>query len=384
DHGAALSRAAPVVAHRVGGRLLQGILGQGILGAVAHIWWYEAVRVVGPSQAAIFTNLQPIIGIVLAPLLLGERIGVWHVVGTLFVLAGVGLTTRAWSTRSPSREGLTLGRELLDLGEDLLGVGQLALAVALDEPDLAVLGDDERRADVGVPLGPIDAVVLGDVPVDVREQRVMADADRPSPVVVAEGAVRADTQHLGIGRLKVADALVEGGHAGASARRPVERIEEDHHVLAVELREADLLEADRPEREVGRGVADVEDLVLAQPVNPPFADLRGARSSILTRATGTRAGGLRAAAHARLRRLSSGAASRPRCAAAVTTRPVSQRRAKRSTKPASRRAWWSMMTRHPVASITRTSWSIARSIASRPTSRSRYDTGPETERNVGR
>jgi len=74
---------------------------QGILGAVAHIWWwYEAVRVVGPSQAAIFTNLQPIIGIVLAPLLLGERIGVWHVVGTLFVLAGVGLTTRAWPTRS--------------------------------------------------------------------------------------------------------------------------------------------------------------------------------------------------------------------------------------------------------------------------------------------
>jgi drug/metabolite transporter (DMT)-like permease len=31
---------------------------------------------------------------VLAPLLLGERIGIWHVVGTLFVLAGVGLTTR--------------------------------------------------------------------------------------------------------------------------------------------------------------------------------------------------------------------------------------------------------------------------------------------------
>jgi drug/metabolite transporter (DMT)-like permease len=68
---------------------------QGILGAVAHIWWYEAVLVVGPSRAAIFTNLQPIIGIVLAPLLLGEQIGVWHVVGTLLVLAGVGLTTRA-------------------------------------------------------------------------------------------------------------------------------------------------------------------------------------------------------------------------------------------------------------------------------------------------
>ncbi len=46
------------------------------------------------------------------------------------------------------------------------------------------------------------------------------------------------------------------------ARRPVQRVEEDHHVLATELREADLLETDRPEREVGRGVADVEDFVV--------------------------------------------------------------------------------------------------------------------------
>ena len=51
----------------------------------------------GPSQAEIFTNLQPIVGIVLAPLLLGERIGLGQVVGTLFVLGGVGLTTRPGS-----------------------------------------------------------------------------------------------------------------------------------------------------------------------------------------------------------------------------------------------------------------------------------------------
>jgi len=78
---------------------------QGILGAVAHIWWYRAVLVVGPSQAAIFTNLQPIIGIVLAPLLLGEQIGIWHVVGTLFVLAGVGLTSGVYATRLGEPEG---------------------------------------------------------------------------------------------------------------------------------------------------------------------------------------------------------------------------------------------------------------------------------------
>jgi drug/metabolite transporter (DMT)-like permease len=85
---------------------------QGILGAVAHIWWYEAVLVVRPSQAAIFTNLQPIIGIVLAPLLLGERIGIWHVIGTLFILAGVGLTTRPFSQnpRRPSSDRATDAR----------------------------------------------------------------------------------------------------------------------------------------------------------------------------------------------------------------------------------------------------------------------------------
>ena len=76
------------------------VLFQGLLGAVAHIWWYEAVLVVGPSQAAIFTNLQPIVGIVLAPLLLGERITVWQVFGTLLALAGVALTTRGPLARS--------------------------------------------------------------------------------------------------------------------------------------------------------------------------------------------------------------------------------------------------------------------------------------------
>ena len=75
---------------------------QGVLGAIAHIWWYRAVQIVGPSQAAIFTNLQPIVGIVLAPLLVGERIGVWQILGTACVLAGVGLTTRASPSRSAS------------------------------------------------------------------------------------------------------------------------------------------------------------------------------------------------------------------------------------------------------------------------------------------
>jgi drug/metabolite transporter (DMT)-like permease len=70
------------------------ILYQALLGAVAHVWWYRAIEVVGPTLAAVFLNLQPVVGLVLAAGLLGEAIGAWQIAGGLLVLAGVALTTR--------------------------------------------------------------------------------------------------------------------------------------------------------------------------------------------------------------------------------------------------------------------------------------------------
>ena len=67
---------------------------QGLLGAVAHIWWYRAVQVVGPSRSAVFMNFQPVVGIALASAVLAEPIGAWQLGGTACVLAGVALTTR--------------------------------------------------------------------------------------------------------------------------------------------------------------------------------------------------------------------------------------------------------------------------------------------------
>jgi drug/metabolite transporter (DMT)-like permease len=62
-------------------------------GAVAHIWWYRAVERVGASRSAVFLNVTPIVGVLLAFVLLAEPIGIWEVLGTTLVLAGVGLTT---------------------------------------------------------------------------------------------------------------------------------------------------------------------------------------------------------------------------------------------------------------------------------------------------
>jgi drug/metabolite transporter (DMT)-like permease len=70
------------------------LLYHAVLGAVAHLWWYAAVERVGPSRAAIFLNVTPLVGIGMAALLIGEPIGPWQVIGVMLVLGGVALTTR--------------------------------------------------------------------------------------------------------------------------------------------------------------------------------------------------------------------------------------------------------------------------------------------------
>ncbi|OLB12831.1 MAG: hypothetical protein AUI04_09845 [Candidatus Rokubacteria bacterium 13_2_20CM_2_64_8] len=74
------------------------ILYQGLVGAVAHVWWYRAVSVVGPSRSAVFMNFQPVVGVVLATTLLKEGLTGWDVAGGALVLVGVALTTREKKT----------------------------------------------------------------------------------------------------------------------------------------------------------------------------------------------------------------------------------------------------------------------------------------------
>jgi drug/metabolite transporter (DMT)-like permease len=70
------------------------VLYHAFLGAIAHVWWYEGVRAVGPTVSAIFMNFQPLVGVVLAALLVGERITWVQVVGGLAIVGGAALTTR--------------------------------------------------------------------------------------------------------------------------------------------------------------------------------------------------------------------------------------------------------------------------------------------------
>jgi len=80
---------------------------QAVLGAIAHVWWYRAVQVVGPSRAAIFMNVQPVLGLLIAASVLHEEISLSQIVGATFVISGVALTTREHggrAARSPGAE----------------------------------------------------------------------------------------------------------------------------------------------------------------------------------------------------------------------------------------------------------------------------------------
>jgi drug/metabolite transporter (DMT)-like permease len=59
---------------------------------VAYTIWYVAVREIGSARTAVYSNLVPIVAMVTAVVMLGERLTVTRVAGAAAVLLGVALT----------------------------------------------------------------------------------------------------------------------------------------------------------------------------------------------------------------------------------------------------------------------------------------------------
>lgn len=72
------------------------------LGALvlAYVFWYRGVRVIGPTRTAMYSNVQPIIALLVAWPLLNEVPTVWQLTGAALILAGLVLVRRA-----PGRPG---------------------------------------------------------------------------------------------------------------------------------------------------------------------------------------------------------------------------------------------------------------------------------------
>jgi len=72
-----------------------GILFLGVLGTVVgFIWYYEGIKALGPTRAAVFINFVPVSGVILGWLILDETINLSLVLGALLVISGAWLTNR--------------------------------------------------------------------------------------------------------------------------------------------------------------------------------------------------------------------------------------------------------------------------------------------------
>jgi drug/metabolite transporter (DMT)-like permease len=61
---------------------------------LAYIFWNRGVEQVGASVAGLFVHLMPVFGVVLAWLVLDERVAPFHVAGIALILCGIYLTSR--------------------------------------------------------------------------------------------------------------------------------------------------------------------------------------------------------------------------------------------------------------------------------------------------
>jgi drug/metabolite transporter (DMT)-like permease len=59
---------------------------------VAYIFWYRGLRILGPTRTAVYSNLQPIIALLVAWAFLGENPTIFQGVGAVTIIAGVFLT----------------------------------------------------------------------------------------------------------------------------------------------------------------------------------------------------------------------------------------------------------------------------------------------------
>ncbi len=56
---------------------------------LTNILWFTAISRVGPSRASLFSNVQPVFGVLFALLLLGEHLTRWEIVGGVAIIAAV-------------------------------------------------------------------------------------------------------------------------------------------------------------------------------------------------------------------------------------------------------------------------------------------------------
>jgi drug/metabolite transporter (DMT)-like permease len=79
---------------------------------ISFCWYYQGIRLIGPTRAGVFINIVPLSAIVFGFLLLDERLNYFVFIGALFIISGVSTTNtsqylmehwRRWSVARTNR-----------------------------------------------------------------------------------------------------------------------------------------------------------------------------------------------------------------------------------------------------------------------------------------
>jgi drug/metabolite transporter (DMT)-like permease len=62
--------------------------------ALAHMFWYYAIKQIGSTRTIIYNNLTPIIGVLTATIYLGERLTLVEILGAVLVVGGIYLVRK--------------------------------------------------------------------------------------------------------------------------------------------------------------------------------------------------------------------------------------------------------------------------------------------------
>ena len=72
-----------------------GIVYLGLFGTVfGFIWYYQGIKLLGPSRTSMFINLVPVSGVLIAFLVLDEPLETSIILGTILVTVGLFMTNR--------------------------------------------------------------------------------------------------------------------------------------------------------------------------------------------------------------------------------------------------------------------------------------------------
>lgn len=59
---------------------------------IAYLFWYRGVRVIGPTRTAMYSNVQPLIAVIFAWVVLSETPTIWQGIGMACIMTGLLLT----------------------------------------------------------------------------------------------------------------------------------------------------------------------------------------------------------------------------------------------------------------------------------------------------